>query len=500
MVDRVIRAVAAVPTKTSKRPGIPQQTYSVLVIGLWAATVVLSAVMIFGDLDRFTIGILTILLLLALMAAALPIGFAMIIAGGVALYSLRGIRVVESSLATMTYTGVASWSLSVLPMFIVMGVALWRSGLASNAYTAAQYWFGRMPAGLAVGTTFAGAGLASASGSTIGISLALGKMAIPEMMRLGYNTRLATGAVAMSGSLGQVIPPSILLVLYAGVAQTPVGPQLLAGIVPGLLLAAGFALVATVWGLVKPSHAPRRVEKVPLSQKLRSLIGVIPIAVIVLVIIGGMLAGIFTPTEAAAIGALIAIVLGWLNLGRGNRGFKATLAFINSTTKESVVSVASLFVLLIGALMIGRAITVSGVAQGLAKTLVGLDLGRVELLLLLILVYIVLGMFLESLPMILLTVPLLQVPLEAVGVDMIWFGVFLIIMCEIGMVFPPVGLLTFIVHRIAQDPRVNLGRKVTLSDVFIGIMPFVAIALVITIVLILWPEIVLWLPEALVAR
>lgn len=481
------------PEAIRPRRSIPAGVF----IALAAAIVVIAGIMLFGGLDKLTVGILSIVLLLLLMAVGIPIGIAMIIAAVTALVVIVPGRAAVSSLQSIMFDATASWSLSVIPLFILMGLAMWRGGIASKAYYAANQWLGRAPGGLGVATNLAGAGLAASSGSTLAITFALGRMSIPEMLRTGYSPKVATGTVAMAGTLGQVIPPSILLVIYAGMAEVPVGPQLLAGVIPGLILALVFSLTVVGWALLRPKDVPRADPTgVTWGTRFRSLAGLIPILLIMLTIIGGMFSGIFTATEAAAFAGLIAIITAIVTAGKGNRGFKSTMRFLGSTIMSTVVSVASVMIILVGALLLTRAIALSGVAQMLSRWLVGLELGRVELLLLLIVFYIFLGMFLESLPMILLTVPLLAAPLQAVGVDMIWFGVFLVIVCEIGLVFPPIGLLTFIVHRLAQDPEVNLGRKIKLTDVFGGTMPFVAMAILVVILLIFVPELVLWLPEA----
>lgn len=472
------------------------RVHGVVLVLLWAAILCLSLVVLFLDVPKMAVGGIGLLLMLLLMAAGVSIGVAMILASVVGLVALGGFRVAESSLQTLMFDGVASWSLSVVPMFVLLGIAMWRGGITTKAYYAAHQWFGKLPGGLAIATNAAGAGLSATSGSTIGISFALGRMAIPEMLRAGYRPSLATGSVAMAGTLGQIIPPSILLVIYAGIAQVSVGPQLIAGLLPGVILALGFSIVIVAIALLRPNGAPRVPQPgVTWTSRVRSLVGVVPILIIVVTILGGTYSGIFTITEAAACGAFIALIVSWFGLGRGQRGVKATFRYVRDVVMDTVGSVASLFLVLIGALLISRLIALSGLAQSFSTWLVDLELGRIELLLILILVYIVLGMFLESLPMMLLTVPLLQGPLEALGVDMIWFGIFLVILCEIGMVFPPIGILTFIVHRLSQDPQVNLGVEVKLVDVFKGTMPFVGFAVLTLVLFILFPDIVMWLPE-----
>ncbi|OUS83538.1 hypothetical protein CA951_40715 [Rhodococcus sp. NCIMB 12038] len=466
-----------------------------LFVLLLVVTVTSIAVLIFVPMDDRLVGAAVIVLLLLLMALDLPVGIAMLVASIVGLTAMDGLAVVETSLRNITFDGVASWSLSVVPMFLLMGLALSYGGVTTRVFEAADQWLGRLPGGLAVTTTAAGAGLATVSGSTMATSMAIGKMAIPEMMKSGYHPAIATGSVAMAGTLGQIIPPSVLLVIYAGVAQVPVGPQLLAGMIPGLFLALSYIAVVTVWARVKPQVAPRSDRSgVTWGTRLRSASRLGPLVVILLVVLGGLYTGYFTATEAGAVGAVVAILVSLVSPERRQKDGSKNLTYLRTIGTETATSVASIFLIVVGALMLNRALVLSGLAQDLSSRLAGLELDRVTLLLCLIIVYIVLGMFLESLPMILLTVPLLQAPLEAAGVDMIWFGVFLIVLCEIGMVFPPVGLLTFVVHRLAQNPQVNLGVPISLQSVFAGVMPFVAATIVLLGVFIYWPDLVLWLP------
>lgn len=488
--------IPAHPTLEDVIPPSGRRVPGVLFVGLGVAALGLSLVILLGSLDRLTIGYLTVALLLVLMAVGLPIGFAMIVSSAIALTALVSFSVAQKSVQEMLFDGVASWTLSVLPLFVIMGVAIWRSGLSGTAYGAARQWIGWWPGGLGIGTTAAGGIMAAASGSTTAITYSLGRMAIPEMLRVGYSPALATGTVAMAGTLGQIIPPSLILVIYAGVAQVPVGPQLLAGVVPGIALGVGFALTVMVWALLRPADAPRgTLRNAGGPNKYLAALKASPILLVGIVVVVGMMGGLFTATESAALGALTALVIGWFSLGRGKRGPARTWSYVKDTGMDAAASIGGLFIIIIGALMLTRALALTGLTQQLTTWIVGLDLGRVWLCILLIAVYIFLGMFLESLPMILLTVPLLQVPLEAAGVDMIWFGIFLVIMCEIGMVFPPIGFLVFVVHRMVQDPKVGLGRRISLSTVYWGIIPFVVAAILLTICFIVWPDIVLWLPN-----
>ena len=228
----------------------------VFVICLGVALAAIGA-MLLGDLPKQVTGLLVVVLSIVLLLMGIPVGIAMLGAALLGLYTLSGMRVVRSTMESVAYDATASWSYSVIPMFILMGMILWKSGLTSTAFEAARRWLGWLPGGLAVATNFAGAVLAASSGSTIGITYALGKVSIPEMLKSGYHPQLAVGSVAAAGTLGQIIPPSLLLVVYAGAASLPVGQQLLAGVIPGLLLALAFAAMIVGHAMLRPQLAPR---------------------------------------------------------------------------------------------------------------------------------------------------------------------------------------------------------------------------------------------------
>lgn len=481
-------------TVARRQPGRIAVAVFVVAIVVALATV---CAMLFLALPKVAIGALVVVLSIVLLLTGIPVGVAMLGAALVGLWALAGPRVVASTMRSVTYESTASWSYSVIPMFILMGMILWKSGLTASAFEAARRWLGWMPGGLAVATNFAGAALAASSGSTIGITYALGKVSIPEMLKSGYKPELAVGSVAAAGTLGQIIPPSLLLVIYAGAASVPVGPQLLAGVVPGLLLAIAFALTIVVHSMLRPSLAPR-VDMSGISWRMRmeSLVSVVPIAIVVTIVIGGMLAGIFTATESGVFGMLAALVMGIFHMVRGGRSWREVATMIRESLVGTLTGVASVFLLIVGVHVLTRAMALSQVPNELAQLIVDMGLGRVELLLILIVVYFILGMFIDTLAMMLLTIPVLLAPLVAVGVDPLWFGVFLVVMAEVGLLTPPLGILSFIVHRIASDPAANLGRPISLNTVFAGVAPFAGAAIVVIILLIAFPGIVTWLPGA----
>ncbi|WP_180900730.1 TRAP transporter large permease [Martelella soudanensis] len=463
-------------------------------IGL-AVAIAAAGAMLFLDPSNHAVGVLVIVLSIVLLLMGVPVGIAMLGASLLGLWSMSGMRVVASTLRNVAFDSSASWSYSVIPMFVLMGMILWRSGLTANAFESARRWLGWLPGGLAVATNFAGAALAASSGSTIGITHAVGRVSIPEMLKSGYDPKIAVGSVAAAGTLGQIIPPSLLLVIYAGAAQVPVGQQLLAGVVPGLMLTLAFAFLiigqATIW----PSLAPRiDMSTVTWRMRIESLLGSLPIILVVLIVIGGLFSGVFTATESGVFGMLAALLFGVIHQLRQGLGWRAIALSLKESLAGTLVSSASIFLLILGVSVLTRATALSQVPNALASAMVDLGLSREGLLLILILVYLVLGMFMDTLAMMLLTIPVLLGPLGALGVDPLWFGVFLVIMAEVGLLTPPLGILSFIVHRIASDPEANLGRPVPLTSVFLGVAPFTVAALCVVLILILAPDVVTWLP------
>lgn len=495
MADSLTTATRAATTTPEETAGAanrgPRADHVILVVA--AATVAALVALGLIPMADSVVGLVVLAMTVLLMLAGVPVGIAILAAGGVGLWRLAGFDAMAVTFEDVPFATAASWSLSVIPLFIFMGIALGKFNLTTKLFDAAQQWMGKLPGGLAIATNFAGAGLAAASGSSIAISYALGRITIPEMLRANYKPSLAVGVVAMAGTLGMLIPPSVVLVIYAGAAGTAIGPQLLAALVPGLILAVAFAALILIRSVLDPGLAPRvKSTEVTWRSRIASLRGVAPMAVIIAAIIGGMYTGFFTPTEAGAFGALLAVLLGWLFGGdRSVRTLGVTLA---ACLRETVAGVASIFLLLIGVHVLTRVVALSGLADIMADTVTGMGLSRVGFLFVLIVVFLILGMFMDSLAMILLTVPVLMPVLSALDIDMIWYGVFMVILVEIGLVTPPIGMLSYIVHRLTQHPDVNLGRTVHLTDVFKGTAWFIIAALVVLTALIFWPDLALWLP------
>lgn len=452
-----------------------------------------STVAMFLPLVPEAIGLAAIVMMLCLIFLRLPVALAMTVPAFLGMYALRGTMLVESMFTTLPYSQVSEWTLSVVPMFILMGLLLWRAGLTESLYLAGRKWLGWMPGGLAVGTNIAGAGLASVSGSSVGTAYALARIGIPEMLKAGYDKRLAIGAVIVAGLPGQLIPPSIMLVIYAGIAEVPVGPQLLAGIGPGILVALLFTvmivLFAKKWAPTPTAEAAEQ-GVVTWGDRVGSLVKVWPVPLLIIVIVWGMFSGTFTATEAGAVAALVSLIITFI-WKRKDKPFRA----VADAAVATVSSVGGIFFMLVGVEALSRMFTLTGISTGFAELVEGMDLNRVTFLLMMMVVYIVLGTFMEPLPMMVLTIPILMPTLEGLEISLLWYGAFAVLMGELAVVTPPVGILAFIIHQITKEPEVNQGQNIRLNDVFNACWWFMPMAILVTVVLIFFPEISTWLPD-----
>jgi C4-dicarboxylate transporter DctM subunit len=445
-----------------------------------------------------TAGLWCVGMMLVLLFMGVPAAISLAVPSLIGVYGLAGIPATVNILSTAPFNSVSKWSYSVLPMFIFMGMLLAQSGMATRIYRATDRWFSWLPGGIGIGTTAAGAGLASVSGSTIGMTYTLGRTGIPEMMRAGYDKRVAVGTVIVSGLPGNLIPPSILLVVYAGIASVPVGPQLMAGAVPGILVAATFGLFIFCIGVFAPKLVGRgkdgvgEKEKITWKMRFESLREIWGFPVIMIVLFGGMFSGAFTPTEAGAAAALTALLLTLIHTRRDK-----PLSKVSHAAMSTVSATAAIFFIMIGAEMLTRLMAITGLAPMVTDFIVGMGLNRLGFLLILVVLYVVMGMFFDTLSMMLLTIPILLPTLTAMDVSPLWFGVFVVLLCELGMITPPVGLLPFIVHNIAKNPEVNLGHDISLKDVFVSLVWFLPIVILFLVLMIAFPQMTEWLPDLL---
>nr|WP_276584475.1 TRAP transporter large permease [Brevibacterium permense] len=442
-------------------------------------------------------------MMLVLLFLSVPVAIALSVPSIIGVYAVSGIPATMNILSIAPFSAVSDWSMSVLPMFIFMGMLLTQSGLSGKVYRVADHWFSWLPGGIGIGTTFAGAGLSAVTGSTIGMTYALGRAGIPEMLKAGYDRRMAVGTIMVSGMTGNLIPPSILMVVYAGIASVPVGPALMAGAVPGILLAVCFAVFIFAIGVIAPKLVGRgQSAQNPTNttgttrptttwrDRFISLTGIWGFAVILVVLFGGMFSGIFTPTEAGAAAALCSLLL-CLWEKRGDGPWRK----VTGSAMDTVAATSAIFFIMIGATMLTSLLAITGLAPILTGFITDLGLSRIGFLLVLIVLYIIMGMFFDTLSMMLLTIPILLPTLEAMGVSPLWFGVFVVLLGEFAMVTPPVGIIPYIVHSIAKNPEVNLGVTVTLRDIFVSLLWFLPVGVIFLILMVVVPGMTEWLPD-----
>jgi C4-dicarboxylate transporter DctM subunit len=427
-----------------------------------------------------TIGFIALAAMLVLLALRLPIGFAMIVTSTLGIAAVRGWEVAGSALRSEPFDFASRWSFSAIPMFILMGAVVHNAGIARGIFRAARMWMGRIPGGLAVSANLACAGFSAASGSSLATAAAMGRIAIPEMRAAGYDMRLATGVVASAGTLGVMIPPSITFLIYAIFAEQSVGKLFMAGVIPGLLTAFVYGVMIVGLCVLKPQFAPPVVEEFSLREKIASLRDVWPLLAFIVVIIGGMYGGIFTATEAGAFGAALAFVIVAL---RGD----LTWAVIKNSVIETVMTTASIFWVAIGAMLLTRMLAMTGVGHFLVQVIGSWALDPLLLVLASTVVYLVLGMFLDPLGVLLISLPVLLPMVKAIHLDLIWFGVLVVKFVEIGLLTPPVGMNVYVIKSVSDD--------VPLESIFHGAGLFLLCEVVIVTLLIAFPQLSTFLPS-----
>lgn len=427
------------------------------------------------------IGLFGLAAVMILLMLRMPIGISLIAVSFTGIYVLLGARPAFGILATLPYDFTAKWTLSSVPMFLLMGFICYHAGLTRGLFEAARSWLGWLPGGLAVATVGGAAGFAAVTGSSIACAAAMGRIAVPEMLRSGYSPALATGTVAAAGTLGALIPPSILLILFGIFAEVPISKLFIGGIGAGIITAILYMIVIIVVAIVRPDYAPKTSGNASARERLARLRDTWPVALLLVIVIGGMFVGLFTATEAGAVGALTAILVALSRRTLTWQGFWESL-------KETIVTTSSLFLIAIGASLLTRFLTLSGTGDLIAESIIAMNASPLALLLGLSLIYLILGMFLDPLGAMLLTLPVVLPILDESNIDLIWFGVFLVKFLEIGMITPPIGLNVFVLKGV-------VGNTVPLTTIFRGIFLFLVADAIAIAIFILFPATITWLPQ-----
>jgi tripartite ATP-independent transporter DctM subunit len=432
-------------------------------------------------LDPAITGVIVFVALFLMLAVGVHIGVALGLGGLLGMYLTIGPDAAFAQLATIPFSTTNSFTLAVIPLFILMGALSNQAGLTSDLYRAAYNWLGRFSGGLAMATTLASAAFGAACGSTIVNAAVFTRMAMPEMTKFGYDKRLSAGCIAASGTLASLIPPSILMVIYAIITEQSVAQLLVAGLVPGLLSAAIYMAGIYLMVRARPSLAPLSDIRVSSAEKWRSLTGVWGIGFLFVLVIGGIYTGFFIPTYAGAVGAFGAFLI-----VLGKRRLSGRLLI--DTFKEAGITTSTIFIIVIGGIVLARFLTYTGLISVTSEWLLGLGLPSYMYLVAFAVIYLILGMFIDPIAIMVMTLPVMFPILTGVGYDPIWLGVISIKLAEISLITPPVGLNVYVVRSASPVP-------LTLEDVFTGVWPFLTLDVITLALLIIFPQIVLFLPR-----
>ncbi|KZK78624.1 Sialic acid TRAP transporter permease protein SiaT [Pseudovibrio sp. W64] len=420
-------------------------------------------------------------ILMALIFVGVPIAFAMAAVGFFGVASIIGLPPAFHLVGQVYFDSGRSYTLSVVPLFLLMGNLIVQSGIASDMYTAANAWLRHRKGGLAMATIVACGGFSSVCGSSLATTATMARVSLPAMRRFGYSDRLATSSIAAGGTLGILIPPSVILVIYGILTQQNIGALFLAGILPGLVGVIGYMLAVRL-SLFMFKEELEVQSKLPLIERIIALRGVSWALLLFVCVLGGIYLGVFTATEAAGIGAGGALVLTAM---RGKLTYRETLNTLFETAKTTAV----MFFILFGALYFLNYVNISGLTTDLRTWVNALGVGPYAIITMIVLIYLVLGCLLESLSMVTLTVPILFPIVTGLGFDPIWFGIFVIIVTEMSFITPPIGMNVFVMRSVAPE--------VPVEKIFVGVVPFVAMDVVRLILLIAVPGLALIIPYSM---
>ncbi|KIZ46847.1 MULTISPECIES: TRAP transporter large permease [Rhodopseudomonas] len=434
-------------------------------------------------MDDLTLSGIVLGLLITLLLFRVPVGVAL---GGLSfagIWVMLGSRTAWGILTAVPYDFISHWTLSSVPMFLLMGYICFHSQLTDGLFRVARSWLSWMPGGLAVASVGAAAGFSAVTGSSLACAAAMGRIAIPEMLRSGYDKGLASGTVAVAGTIGSMIPPSILLLVYGIYAQLPISQLFLAGVVPGILTAVLYAAMIIVRVKLNPKLAPAVTETVSWRDRFEAFRGTWPVIALIVGVFGGLFGGIFTPTEAGGIGALLSFVIGFA---------QRTLTWkkIKLAITETLITTGSIFIIAVGAILLTRFLALSGFTGFIAEVVVDGQVSPFLLVLGTMAVLLFLGCFLDPIGIMLLTLPVFLPAVEGLHINLIWYGIILTKLLEIGLITPPVGLNVFVIKGI-------VGDAIPIETIFKGILWFLVADVLCVVLLVTFPQISLYLPGLL---
>ncbi len=432
-------------------------------------------------MDPIAIGLLGIVAMVILIVVGVPIGIALLVVGAVGNSLLSGWSQTAFQIVSVLRESGTNFLLVALPMFVLMGQLTFHAGLAKDLYDTVYKWFGWLPGGLAVSTIVTSAGFGAVTGSSFATVHTMGTMVMPEIKRFKYDIGLATGSIAAAGTLAIMIPPSIVLVVYGILTESDVGQLFIAGIVPGVLLTAMFAIYVVGRCVLSPELGPAGPQ-FSFRDRISALRNLLPTLAIFVTVLGGIYGGVFSPTEAAAIGAAGVMVVALFMR-------RLTLGVLSASLRESANVSGTIFIILIGGLLMSRFLVQTGITPTLIAWIGGLGVNRYIIMVGFALMYTALGCILDVFGMLILTLPFIFPIVLALEFDRVWFGIFITVMAEIALITPPVGLNVYIIQTVVPE--------VPLSRIFGGVAPFVALCIIFVALLLAFPAIALWLPATI---
>jgi len=436
-------------------------------------------------MSNFEIGAIGLAAMVALLVVRVPIAYAMIVVGAAGMTWMNGPKVLLAQLKNLAYTQFSNYDLTVLPLFLVMGALASRSGLSRDIFRGANAWLGRLRGGVAMATVAACGGFGAVCGSSLATASTMGQVALPQLRRLNYAPSLATGSIAAGGTLGILIPPSVVLIVYAVIIEANIITLFKAALVPGILAILMFIATIAIYVRIRPDAGPRG-EPVSRRELIDGTLALLPATVIFGIVIGGIYVGLYSPTPAAAIGAFLVALHGYALR-------RLTFRDLIDTLLETARTAGFIYLILFGATLLSIFMTRAGVPQAVADLLHGSGLPPMAILVLVIVLFIILGMLMDSLSMIILAIPFFWPVITGLDFGLppddleIWFGVLALVVVELGLITPPVGLNVFIIHSLAKD--------VPMRETFKGVMPFFASEIVRVALLVAFPAITLALPH-----
>jgi len=425
------------------------------------------------------VGILGFFALIILIFMKIPVGFVMILVGFVGFGYLVSWPAAMGQIAHDFFSVFNSYNLTVIPLFVFMGQCAFHSGISTRLFDAAQRFIGHLPGGLAVATVGACAAFSAICGSTSATAATMASVTLPEMKKHNYDPSLATGVVAAAGSLGILIPPSTIFIIYSIMTEQSIAKLFMAGVLPGIILSVLFVITIVIWTSLKPEIAPR-LEKSTSRDMLRSLSGLIETLILFSVVMGGLFIGIFTPTEAAGVGALGTLLI---SMFKRNFSWERFTMALDDTIRITCM----IMVIVAGATIFGHFLAITEIPINIAQWVNDLALSPMTIMIMIIIVYILLGCLMDSLVMIMLTVPMFFPIVVSLGFDPIWFGVIIGLVAEIGVITPPIGINVYVVAGVA--------RTVPLQTIFKGTIWMLCALLIMVALLLIFPQIALFLPS-----